>query len=200
MSLTVCPAAFVAAPVEVVWGNLVQWERYSEWFSADVQVERSEPEGPATVGQTISFAGKVFVSTLHFTFKVEEVHPARHPRPACFFPAGLANETTHLLHSHRRDHLSRPIWLRLHLPPRLVGLVPRHIWRETIRCQHRRFLAAPQACLFLGWCGSLRFFERRCFIVCARRRRGWLRFGGLWCFNWWCDFRGWCWFGSRQLC
>ena len=30
MGLTVCPAAVVAAPVEVVWENLVQWERYSE--------------------------------------------------------------------------------------------------------------------------------------------------------------------------
>jgi hypothetical protein len=48
MGLTVCPAAMVAAPVEVVWGNLVQGERYFEW--ADVQVERSEPEGPTTVG------------------------------------------------------------------------------------------------------------------------------------------------------
>ena len=44
MGLTVCPSAIVAAPVELVWENLVQWERYSEWFSADLQVERSEPE------------------------------------------------------------------------------------------------------------------------------------------------------------
>ena len=75
MGLTVCPAAIVAAPVEVVWGNLVQWERYSEW--ADVQVVRSEPEGPATVGQTIYFAGKAFGRTLRFIFKVEEVNPER---------------------------------------------------------------------------------------------------------------------------
>jgi hypothetical protein len=52
MSLTVCPTAVVAAPVEVVWENLVHWERYAAW--ADVQVERLEPEGPITVGQTIS--------------------------------------------------------------------------------------------------------------------------------------------------
>ncbi len=31
MGLTVCPAAVVAVPVEVVWENLVQWERWSEW-------------------------------------------------------------------------------------------------------------------------------------------------------------------------
>src|SRR5713226_8314214 len=66
MGVTVCPIAVVAAPVEVVWANLVQWERYSEW--ADVQVERIEPEGPASVGQTIYFTGMV----LHFTFKTGE--------------------------------------------------------------------------------------------------------------------------------
>ena len=73
MGLTVCPAAVVAAPVEVVWGNLVQWERYFEW--ADVWVERREPEGPASVGQTIYFARKAFGRILHFIFKVEEVNP-----------------------------------------------------------------------------------------------------------------------------
>ncbi len=78
MSLTVCPAAVVAAPVEVVWENLVQWERYSEWFSANLQVERSEPEGPASIGQTINFGGKALGRTLHFLFKVEEVNPERH--------------------------------------------------------------------------------------------------------------------------
>ena len=88
MGLRVCPAAIVAAPIEVVWGNLVQWERYSEW--ADVQVERSEPEGPATVDQSISFAGKAFGRTLRFIFKVEEVNPERHLFGLhAFFPLGL---------------------------------------------------------------------------------------------------------------
>jgi hypothetical protein len=87
MGLTVCPAAIVAAPVEVVWRNLVQWERYSEWFSADLQAERLEPEGPATVGQTINFAGKTLGRTWHFIFKVEEVNPERHQLGLhAFFP------------------------------------------------------------------------------------------------------------------
>ncbi len=76
MGLSVCPTAVIAAPVEMVWANLVQWERYSEW--ADVQVGRSEPEGPATVGQNITFAGKVLGRTLRFNFKVEEVNPESH--------------------------------------------------------------------------------------------------------------------------
>ena len=88
MGLTVCPAAVVAAPVEVVWRNLVQWERYSEW--AEVQAERTEPEGPATVGQTIYFRGNGLGRLLRFMFKVEEVNPERHQiRAHAFFPLGL---------------------------------------------------------------------------------------------------------------
>ena len=88
MGLTVCPAAVVAAPVEVVWGNLVQWEHYAGW--ADVHPERIEPEGPATPGQTITFAGKALGRTWRFTFKVEEVDPERHQLGLhAFFPLGL---------------------------------------------------------------------------------------------------------------
>lgn len=88
MGLTVCPVATVAAPVEVVWENLIQWERYAEW--ADVQVERSEPDGPATVGQTITFAGKAFGRTWRFFFKVEEVNHERYQLGLhVFFPWGL---------------------------------------------------------------------------------------------------------------
>ena len=88
MGLTVCPVAVVAAPVELVWENLVHWERYAGW--ADVQVERSEPAGPASVGQTITFGGKAFGRTLHFVFKVEEVNYERHQLGLhVFFPLGL---------------------------------------------------------------------------------------------------------------
>jgi hypothetical protein len=93
MGVTVCPAAIVAAPVEVVWGNLVR-ERYLEWGA--VQVEHSESEGPATAGQTISFAGKVLGCTLRFIFKVKEVNPERHELSLhAFFPFGL-QEKAHI--------------------------------------------------------------------------------------------------------
>jgi len=96
MGFTVCPAAVVAAPVEVVWENLIHWERYSEWFDRSLKVERLEPDGPATVGQTISFAGKAFGRTLHFIFKVEEVNPERHQFGVhAFFPLGL-QEKAHI--------------------------------------------------------------------------------------------------------
>jgi hypothetical protein len=94
MGLTVCPVAVIAAPVELVWSNLVQWERYYDW--ADVWVERSEPEGPATVGQTIHFAGKVFFRTMRFTFKIEEVNAERYQLGLhAFFPLRL-EEKTHI--------------------------------------------------------------------------------------------------------
>ena len=89
MGLSVCPVAVVAAPVELVWRNLVQWERYAEW--ADVQVERAEPDGPAAVGQTITFTGM----SLHFIFKVEAVNPERHRLGLhVFFPFGLQEKPT----------------------------------------------------------------------------------------------------------
>ncbi len=94
MGLTICPVAVVAAPVEVVWANLVQWEHYSEW--AGVHVERMEPNGPATEGQTIYFAGRAFGCTHRFTFKIEEVNPERHQLGLhAFFPLGL-EEVPHI--------------------------------------------------------------------------------------------------------
>ncbi len=94
MGLTVCPAAIVAAPVEVVWKNLVEWDRFCEW--ADVQVEWSEPAGQASVGQTIQFAGKTFSSLLRFYFEVEEVNPDTHQFGVhAFFPFKL-EERTHV--------------------------------------------------------------------------------------------------------
>jgi hypothetical protein len=88
MGFSVCPAANVAAPIEVVWENLVQWERYLDW--ADVQVERCEPEGPATAGQTIHFVGKALGRAWRFVFKVEAVNYERHQIDLhVFFPFGL---------------------------------------------------------------------------------------------------------------
>ncbi|MGB8648453.1 MAG: SRPBCC family protein [Anaerolineae bacterium] len=90
--MTVCPTAVVAAPLELVWANLVQWERYSDW--ADVHPEQLEPKGPATVGQTVYFTGQVLGRNLHFSFKVEELNPERHQIGVhAFFPFGLQEKS-----------------------------------------------------------------------------------------------------------
>ena len=84
MGLSVCPVAIVAAPVEVVWANLTEWERYYEW--GGVRVKRLAPEGPAAAGQTVHLTGL----GLGFTFKVDAVDPARHQIDGhVFFPLGL---------------------------------------------------------------------------------------------------------------
>ena len=88
MGLTVCPVATVAAPVEVVWANLTQWERYAAW--AGIHVERIEPGGPAAVGQTIYFAGTALGGTRRFSFKVEELDPTKYQLGLLsIFPFGL---------------------------------------------------------------------------------------------------------------
>ena len=96
MGMSICPGVIVAAPVELVWANLVQWERYYDW--ADVHVASLEPDGPATAGQTITFGvfgGKTFDRILHFTFKVEAVQPEKHQIGGhVSFPFGLQQNST----------------------------------------------------------------------------------------------------------
>lgn len=92
--LSACPTAIVAAPVELVWANLVDFERFCDW--ADVVVVRSEPVGPAVVGQTITFRGKGPAGFLRFHFKMEEVNAERHQLGAlAVFPLGL-QERVHI--------------------------------------------------------------------------------------------------------
>ncbi|HET8905623.1 MAG TPA: hypothetical protein VFN11_01525 [Ktedonobacterales bacterium] len=92
MNSSSASAAVVAAPVEVVWANLVHWERYANW--ADVQVERLEPAGPITVGQTVYFMDKALGRTLRFRFTVDAINPERYQLDMhAFFPCGLQEKT-----------------------------------------------------------------------------------------------------------
>jgi hypothetical protein len=75
MSLSVCPAAVVAAPVEVVW-DLLRPARISEW--ADGEVESPVPQGPAVVGQIFSVTSKALGRTWRSIFTVEKVNSERH--------------------------------------------------------------------------------------------------------------------------
>ena len=75
MSLNVCPAAIVAAPVEVVW-EMAQPANFSKWI--DGQVERIEPAGPLTIGQTIYIMATAIGRRWQTTLTVEEVQAERH--------------------------------------------------------------------------------------------------------------------------
>ncbi len=71
MGLSVCPAAIVAAPAEVVWGVLMQPAKYGEWI--DGQVDRVVPEGPAAVGQVITITAPAFGRKWQATLKIEKI-------------------------------------------------------------------------------------------------------------------------------
>jgi hypothetical protein len=75
MGLSVCPAAIVAAPIEVVW-DLLRPARLSEW--ADGNVEPPVPQGPAQVGQRFDVTSKAFGHTWRTHFRVEKVDTERH--------------------------------------------------------------------------------------------------------------------------
>ncbi len=54
MSVNICPAAVVAAPVESVWEILSDTNLYEEWWEA--RAERIVPEGKAVPGQVIDLS------------------------------------------------------------------------------------------------------------------------------------------------
>ena len=86
MSLSVCPAAVVAAPVEMVWANLTEWERYYEWGGVRVERLGSRKGLLPSARPSTSLA----INGLADDFKVEAVDPARHQLDwHVFFPLGL---------------------------------------------------------------------------------------------------------------
>lgn len=76
MSLTVCPADTIAAPVEIVWEILTEPEFYANW--ANAQLQKIEPPGPAVVGQAISLTSKALGRTWPVLFTVEKVDAEKH--------------------------------------------------------------------------------------------------------------------------
>ncbi|HEY6406813.1 MAG TPA: hypothetical protein VIY29_05030 [Ktedonobacteraceae bacterium] len=87
MGLSVCPAAVVAAPVEVVW-ELLQPARFNEWI--DGRVEQIEPEGLAVVGQKIIVTAPAFGRRWRAFFTVEKVNAEKHQLGMhVIFPLGM---------------------------------------------------------------------------------------------------------------
>ena len=88
MTLNVCPAAVVAAPMEVVWDLLMQPSRYGEWW--DIQDVRIVPEGPVAAGQVIYGSSKELGIRFNFSFAIEIVDPVKHRvQLRAKFPLGI---------------------------------------------------------------------------------------------------------------
>jgi hypothetical protein len=76
MTLNVCPADTVQAPVDQVWDLLMEPTGYGRFW--DLTVERVEPEGFARVGQKIIGWTKALGKRWRIVGDIHEVDPVRH--------------------------------------------------------------------------------------------------------------------------
>jgi hypothetical protein len=76
MTLNVCPADTVHAPVECVWELLMHPAGYGRFW--DLTVERVEPEGPATVGQKFVGWSRALCKRWRLEGDIQEVDAERH--------------------------------------------------------------------------------------------------------------------------
>ena len=76
MSVSVCPIAVIAAPLEHVWALLVDPSSYDLWW--DAQTDAIVPVGPAQPGQTIYAHTYALGRRWNVTTVVELVDALRH--------------------------------------------------------------------------------------------------------------------------
>lgn len=88
MTLSVCPAATVAAPASVVWDALSEPARWGEWI--DGRVVSVTPPGPVTVGQVFTVASPALGREWRSVFTVELVDSMKRQLGfQSIFPLGL---------------------------------------------------------------------------------------------------------------
>lgn len=93
MSISVCPVATVAAPVEDVWELLTHPSRYDEWV--DAHFERSVPEGPMVAGQIVYLWSSEFGKRFDISFVIKKVDPDKHLLQLdAMLPFGVVNHET----------------------------------------------------------------------------------------------------------
>ena len=92
MSVTFCPAATVAAPVERVWELLTDPALRDEWW--DARTERLVPEGKASPGQVIYLKTLPWGQQWDRTLRVERVDPEKHQIHWVLNGSGVINDQT----------------------------------------------------------------------------------------------------------
>jgi hypothetical protein len=76
MSVSVCPIAVIAAPLDRVWAMLADPSRYDLWWDAHTDV--IVPQGPVQPGQTVYAHTYGFGRRWTVTTVVEQIDAARH--------------------------------------------------------------------------------------------------------------------------
>ncbi len=92
MGITVCPAAVVAAPVEIVWELLCDPKLRDEWW--DTHTERVVPEGKASPSQVIYLVSSAWGRQVHGTLTIEAVDPVKHQIHWRLSAMGVINDQT----------------------------------------------------------------------------------------------------------
>jgi hypothetical protein len=75
MSMSVCPVATIAAPVERIWALLVDPRGFGQWV--DGTVAAVEPPGPATTGQTVTISTAALGRRWMVPISIEQVDAER---------------------------------------------------------------------------------------------------------------------------
>jgi uncharacterized protein YndB with AHSA1/START domain len=92
MSVSVCPIAVIAAPIERVWALVVDPAQWAHW--ADASLDHVEPPGPACPGQTFVVSSVGFGRRWRFHFTVDAVDEAGYRlRVTARFPFGMVEHT-----------------------------------------------------------------------------------------------------------
>jgi ligand-binding SRPBCC domain-containing protein len=76
MTVTVCPAAIINAPIERVWSLLMDPRRWTHWSTA--RLETADPEGPLHAQQRLYFSSRAFGRRWRAVTTVIRVTPERH--------------------------------------------------------------------------------------------------------------------------
>jgi len=88
MSLYVCPADTVDAPVETVWSLLSDPASYGNW--ADAHIDDVAPPGPAQAGQVVQMTARALAIPLRVRFDIERADPVAHDLAfRATFPLGI---------------------------------------------------------------------------------------------------------------
>jgi len=76
MTVTVCPAATINAPIERVWSLLMDPTKWTDWSTA--RLEAAAPNGPLHAGQQLHFSSRAFGRRWHAVTTVRSIAVERH--------------------------------------------------------------------------------------------------------------------------
>jgi len=146
MTMNVCPADTVHAPVERVWDLLMQSAGYGRFW--EFTVERVEPEGPAMVGQKFVGWTKPLCRALALAARRRNsgIGCGAPPYPVPDVSAVRAHlQQPDHVRPDRRAVLHVALRLRLHPPPWMAGLAMAAFAHERLSQERRRLTATIEA-------------------------------------------------------